>query len=148
MPGVFRARSVTTPSGTFGHIRIFTFSVDDPVGFVAEFVRLIALLPQNGLILDVRGNGGGHIFASEFTLQTLTPRHIVPEPVQFINTPLNLRIVQETPDNPDGQIDLGPWFRSIDQSLETGATFSQPSRSRPRTARTRSASSTMARSCW
>jgi Peptidase family S41 len=124
MPGVFRARSVSTSSGTFGHIRIFTFSVNDPSEFVNEFVRLVRLLPQNGLIVDVRGNGGGHIYASEFTLQTLTPRHIVPEPVQFINTPLNLRICRKHKDNPTNQIDLGPWYRSIEQSVETGATFS------------------------
>jgi hypothetical protein len=124
MPGVFRARSVTTASGTFGHIRIFTFSVEDPVTFVAEFVRLVALLPQDGLILDVRGNGGGHIFASEFTLQTLTPRRIQPEPVQFISSPLNLRICAQHKDNPTGQIDLGPWYPSLDQANETGATFS------------------------
>jgi hypothetical protein len=124
MPGVFRARSVETASGTFGHLRIFTFSVNDPVGFVEEFVRLVGLLPSEGLILDVRGNGGGHIFASEFTLQTLTPRRIDPEPVQFIATPLNLRICRKHKDNPTGQIDLGPWFRSLDQATETGATFS------------------------
>jgi Peptidase family S41 len=124
MPGVFRARSVQTASGTFGHLRIFTFNVDDPVGFVEEFVRLVGLLPVDGLILDVRGNGGGHIFASEFTLQTLTPRRIVPEPVQFIATPLNLRICRKHKDNPSGQIDLGPWFSSLDQATETGATFS------------------------
>jgi hypothetical protein len=124
MPGVFRARSVQTASGTFGHLRIFTFNVDDPVGFVEEFVRLVGLLPVDGLILDVRGNGGGHIFASEFTLQTLTPRRITPEPVQFIATPLNLRICRKHQDNPSGQIDLGPWFRSLDQATETGATFS------------------------
>jgi Peptidase family S41 len=123
MPGVFRARSVTTASGTFGHVRIFTFSVNDPGAFVNEFVRLITLLPREGLILDVRGNGGGHIFASEFTLQTLTPRRITPEPVQFIATPLNLRIVAKHKDNPSG-IDLGPWFSSLDQATETGATFS------------------------
>lgn len=124
MPGIFRARSVTTPSGTFGHIRIYTFSVDNPDAFVAEFVRLIELLPPNGLIVDVRGNGGGHIYASEFLLQTLCPRRIEPEPVQFINTPLNLRIVRKHKDNPSGQIDLGPWFPSMDQALETGSTFS------------------------
>jgi hypothetical protein len=123
MPGVFRARSVATSLGTFGHIRIFTFAVDNPVGFVAEFVRLIGLLPQNGLILDVRDNGGGHIFASEFTLQTLTPRRIVPEPVQFISTPLSARICSKHKDNPTG-IDLGPWFPSLDQAAETGAPFS------------------------
>jgi hypothetical protein len=124
MPGVFRARSVETASGVFGHLRIFTFSVNDPLGFVQEFVRLVGLLPAEGLILDVRGNGGGHIFASEFTLQTLTPRRIDPEPVQFIATPLNLRICRKHKDNPTNQIDLGPWFRSLDQATETGATFS------------------------
>jgi Peptidase family S41 len=123
MPGVFRARTVTTPSGTFGHLRIFTFSVNDPDAFVQEFARLIELLPQNGLIVDVRGNGGGHIFASEFALQTLTPRRVLPEPVQFINTPLNLNIVRKHKDNPVG-IDLGPWFPSMEQATETGSVFS------------------------
>jgi hypothetical protein len=124
MPGIFRARSVETASGTFGHLRIFTFNVSDPLGFTEEFVRLVGLLPPDGLIVDVRGNGGGHIFASEFTLQTLTPRPIVPEPVQFIATPLNLRICRKHKDNPTNQIDLKPWLRSLDQATETGATFS------------------------
>jgi Peptidase family S41 len=124
MPLVFRARSVVTASGTYGHLRIFTFSVQDPAAFVAEFVRLVELLPQDGLILDVRGNGGGHIFASEFTLQTLTPRRITPEPVQFTCTPLNLEICRRHKDNPTHQIDLGAWFPSMDQAVETGAVYS------------------------
>ena len=123
MPGVFRAREVVTAHGTFGHLRIFTFSVTDPVAFRDEFVRLAAALPQNGLIVDVRDNGGGHIFASEFTLQTMTPRRISPEPVQFISTPLNLRICRRHKDNPSG-IDLGPWFDSLDLATETGAGYS------------------------
>jgi hypothetical protein len=124
MPQVFRARSVTTASGTFGHLRIFTFSVNDPDAFVAEFTRLVDQLPDNGLILDVRGNGGGHIFASEFTLQTLTPHPIVPEPVQFAATPLNRRICRQHNGNPTGQIDLTPWVASLDQATEIGAAFS------------------------
>ena len=123
MPGVFRARQVDTAHGTFGHLRIFTFSVDDPVAFRNEFARLAAELPQTGLIVDVRDNGGGHIYASEFTLQTMTPRRISPEPVQFISTPLNLRICRRHKDNPVG-IDLGPWFDSLDLATETGAGFS------------------------
>ena len=123
MPGVFRARPVQTSSGVFGHIRIFTFSVDDPDAFVDEFVRLIGLLPQNGLIVDVRDNGGGHIHASEFTLQTLTPRRIQPEPVQFASRDLNLAICRRHKDNPSG-IDLGSWFPSLDQATETGAEYS------------------------
>ena len=124
MPMVFRARSVVTTAGTYGHVRIFTFNVSDPDAFVAEFVRLLELLPQDGLILDVRGNGGGHIFASEFTLQTLTPRRITPEPVQFICTPLNLEIVRQHAANPTGQIDLGPWFPSMEQAVQTGSIYS------------------------
>ncbi|TKK79217.1 peptidase S41 [Kribbella jiaozuonensis] len=123
MPGVFRAREVVTSSGNFGHLRIFTFSVQDPVAFRDEFVRLAAILPQTGLIVDVRDNGGGHIYASEFTLQTMTPRRISPEPVQFISTPLNLKICRRHKDNPAG-IDLGPWFDSLDLAIETGAQYS------------------------
>ncbi|WP_020385865.1 S41 family peptidase [Kribbella catacumbae] len=123
MPGVFRAREVVTAHGTFGQLRIFTFSVNDPIAFRDEFVRLAAALPQNGLIVDVRDNGGGHIFASEFTLQTMTPRGISPEPVQFISTPLNLRLCRRHKDNPSG-IDLGPWFDSLDLATETGAGYS------------------------
>ncbi|MCK2215852.1 S41 family peptidase [Actinomadura sp. ATCC 31491] len=124
MPAVFRARSVTTASGTFGHLRVFTFNVQDPDGFVREFVRLIGLLPQDGLVVDVRGNGGGHIYASEFTLQTLTPRPITPEPTQFITTPLNTRICAQHGQDPTGQIDLGPWCASMNQALETGSVYS------------------------
>jgi C-terminal processing protease CtpA/Prc len=124
LPLAFRARSVVTASGTFGHLRIFTFSVKDPAAFVAEFVRLVELLPADGLILDVRGNGGGNILASEFTLQTMTPRRITPEPVQFSCTPLNLEIARRHKDNPTHQIDLGAWFPSLDQAVETGSIYS------------------------
>ncbi len=124
MPSVFSARNVPTASGTFGHIRIRTFNVNDPDGFVSEFVRLASLLPQNGLIIDVRGNGGGHIHASERLLQTLTPRFIQPERTQFINTPLNLRICRRHRRNPVG-IDLGPWVESLAESVETGAVYSR-----------------------
>lgn len=123
MPGVFRARTVDTAHGTFGHLRMFTFSVQDPEAFRNEFARLAAELPQRGLIVDVRDNGGGHIYASEFTLQTMTPHPISPEPVQFVSTPLNLRLCRRHKDNPVG-IDLGPWFDSLEQSTETGATYS------------------------
>ncbi|WP_329112810.1 S41 family peptidase [Streptomyces sp. NBC_01353] len=117
MPKVFTARTVQTPSGTFGHIRIHTFSVDDAGAFVGEFVRLLGQLPQNGLIVDVRDNGGGLVWASELALQTLTPRRITPEPFQFINTPLNLRICRSSPS-------LSPWVRSMEQAIEIGAAFS------------------------
>jgi hypothetical protein len=122
MPGVLRARSVETPTGRFGYIGIRTFNTD-PDPFVAEFVRLAEALPQNGLIVDVRGNGGGIIFAGEPLLQVLTPRRIEPETLQFINTPVNLRICRRHgADSPI--VDLSPWVPSIQQSIETGSVFS------------------------
>ena len=124
MAGVFSAKSVNTLSGEFGYVRIFTFSVNDPGAFIHEFTRLVELLPQEGLIVDVRGNGGGHIHASEGLLQVLTNVDISPEPTQFVNTPLNLRICKRHKTNPVG-IDLGPWVDSISRSLETGAIYSR-----------------------
>lgn len=124
MPEVFRAKSVDTPSGVFGYVRVFTFNVDDPEAFINEFIRLVELLPREGLIVDVRGNGGGHIWASEGLLQVLTPNAVEPEPVQFINTPLNLRICDRHRNNPAG-IDLGPWVDSIRQSVKTGSVYSR-----------------------
>ncbi len=63
LPDIFAARTVTTTNGTFGHLRIRSFSVNNPDAFIAEFIRLIEQLPQEGLIIDVRDTGGGHIFA-------------------------------------------------------------------------------------
>ena len=134
--------------GTFGQIRIFTFCVQDPVGFRDEFVRLISLLPQNGLIVDVRGNGGGHMHASEFTLQTLTPRRDRPGAGAVHRHPAEPGAVPAAPGRPEG-IDLGPWFSSLDQSVETGATFSSAFTITPSDGRQRDRpDATTVRSCW
>jgi hypothetical protein len=126
LPDVFRAQSVETPHGTFGYVRIFTFNVNNPNVFVSEFTRLVEALPHAGLILDVRGNGGGHIHAAERILQLLTPHPVEPEPVQFINTPLTLKVTQlHAPSPLDPSFDLSPWTASIAQAVETGATFSR-----------------------
>ncbi|MFE7330270.1 S41 family peptidase [Streptomyces sp. NPDC057565] len=122
LPEVFRAREVHTSAGTFGHLRIFTFSVQSLEAYIEELLRLIRLLPDRGLILDVRDNGGGLVFAAEFALQLFTPGRITPEPVQFINTPLNLRICRKHQDDP--QINLGAWVPSMNQAIEIGAVFS------------------------
>ena len=126
MPGVFNARAVSTKFGTFGYIRIRTFNVNSANTFVAEFVRLATLLPQNGLIIDVRDNGGGLIHAGERLLQTLTPNTIEPERLQFVNTPLTLELTKLHAKSKHIQdFDLGPWVESIKQAVETGATYSR-----------------------
>src|SRR5262249_43183900 len=112
---------VTTPSGKYGFIRIKTFAPATASNTQAaeEFARILQTLPQTGLILDVRGNGGGFINIGERILQMLTPHPIVPEPFHFLATPLTLKIASEQPNG------LEQWKDTIVQGLESGASFSQ-----------------------
>ena len=119
---VFEARRVTAGDGVFGHLRIRTFvppvsGIDGVVGFVREFIRLLGELPQDGLVVDIRGNLGGAILASELCLQALTARPVEPEPAQFAATLLNLRICRANEN-------LTAWLPSMEQALETGAAYS------------------------
>jgi hypothetical protein len=126
MPTIFRAKAIHTPHGTFGYIRIFTFNVGSADDFVTEFVRLARSLPPDGLIIDVRGNGGGLIYAAERLLQVLTPHRVEPQRAQFINTPLMLDLCRRHAPSPLwADFDLGPWIDSIAQAVETGATYSR-----------------------
>ena len=126
MPTVFRARAVETASGTFAYVRIFTFNVGDADAFVDEFTRLVDDLPADGLIIDVRGNGGGLILAAEQLLQVFTPREITPSRAQFITTPLMLDLCERHAPSPlDPSFDLGGWIDSMQQAVTTGAMYSQ-----------------------
>jgi hypothetical protein len=126
MPEIFTAREITTEYGKFGHIRIWSFdSPSDSDAFVNEFVRLAELLPQDGLIVDVRDNGGGYITAGEQLLQVLTPHMIKPEGLQFINTAWTLKMCElHAPSTTLEDFDLSPWIPSLRRGAETGATFS------------------------
>ncbi len=98
----------------------------DADAFVSEFVRLAELLPGEGLIIDVRGNGGGLIPAAEQLLQVLTPKSIEPERWQFTNTPLTHELCSlHAPSPLPFDFDLGAWVKSIAQSVATGAIYSR-----------------------
>lgn len=118
----FRARILSIGGTEFGHLQIRTFNVSDPDGFVEEFIRLLERLPERGLILDVRGNGGGHIWAAERLLQTLTPAEIEPERMQFVVTPGTVELCRNNPQS--SQIKLHQWQASLDEAVETGAVYS------------------------
>ena len=119
---VFEAHRVAAGGRVFGHLRIRTFKPpenlpDGFVGFVREFIRLLGELPQDGLVVDIRGNPGGAVWAAELSLQALTPHPLEPEPGQFAATMLNLRICRANDD-------MAAWRPSMEQALETGATYS------------------------
>ena len=118
-PDELGARIVTTPSGTFGHLRVYTFHMQDQniEAFVNEVIRLLELMPNNGLILDVRGNGGGYLIAAEFLLQLLTPRRVTPEPMQLINSRTTAELCAKV-------ADFAAWSGSVNESIESGAQYS------------------------
>jgi C-terminal processing protease CtpA/Prc len=105
-----------------GYVRLFSFDPEDPDQFVAEFKRVITSkgFPQEGLIIDARGNPGGKIRAGERLLQLFTPRRISPELFEFINTPLNLEICRHAPKH----WDLSRWADSMAEAVQTGAIYS------------------------
>lgn len=114
MPTVFRATSL---GEGIGYIRIFSFMVQDDDSFMDEFIRLLNLLHPEKLIIDVRGNSGGLMYASERILQLLTPRRVQPEPAQFINSEYTLSLTQKFDD-------LKQWRQSIASVVETGTSYS------------------------
>ena len=123
LPDNFVFRTIDTPQGPVGYIRIYSFARREKLDtfveeFVAEFQRILGLLPGNGLILDVRGNGGGFIQAGELILQFLTKERIQPEPFHLINTFATQQLCEQVPFMQD-------WQESIALSLQTGAAYSQ-----------------------
>jgi C-terminal processing protease CtpA/Prc len=117
MPDVFDVSALNVLGRTVGYLRIRTFMArDEP--FVAEVVRLLehADFPKNGIILDVRGNGGGLIWAGERLLQLFTDNQIEPTRAQFAVTPLTVALSQ--------QAAFAPWKSSLERAVETGASFS------------------------
>jgi hypothetical protein len=122
IPDVLHALKKTVNGHTFGYVRLFSFDVGDARQFLKTFAKLITKdgFPQDGLVLDVRGNPGGNIRAAESLLQLFTPQPIEPELFEFINTPLNFQICKSAPDD----WDLKRWLPSIGDSVLTGATYS------------------------
>jgi hypothetical protein len=125
LPTVFRAEKI---SEAVGYIRIYTFSGTKPQEIshdawvdqmVEEFRRLIMILPKKGLIIDVRGNGGGYIPFAERILQFLTPQEITPEPYSFLSSPLTFELTRDASDT-----GFRFWHSSISESLSTGSIFS------------------------
>jgi hypothetical protein len=120
-PDTFEFRDVTVDGRAIGYLRIRTFGAPNPDQFIAEVMRILGLLPQDGLIIDVRGNGGGIILNGERMLQLFTPNRVEAERLHFINNAVTEAIAES---NALGGF-ARQWARSINQSVTTGAIYSQ-----------------------
>jgi hypothetical protein len=115
------ARSVRTEAGRYGYLRLWSFSVADDIAYVSEVVRLLEELPDTGLVVDLRANPGGLIWASERLLQLFTPRPVVPTRFSLLATPLTRAMVAAA-QNAD---QLDAWRPSLEDTVATGEAYSQ-----------------------
>jgi hypothetical protein len=115
---VLRVDTVTPHRRRLGYLRIYSFNVGGARLFTRAFSRLLAALPEAGLIVDIRGNPGGHIPAAEGALQLLTRKRVEPVRFSLTTTPLVLALCDSHPS-------FRAWVESVESAVETGEDYSQ-----------------------
>jgi hypothetical protein len=118
LASVMTAATVTVAGREIGHLRLFSFNVSGARRFLEQLSAVLAELPQDGLIVDIRANPGGLIPAAEGALQLLTDRPVVPVGFSLTATPLALSICRTNPA-------LARWAGSLDSAPETGEEYSR-----------------------
>ena len=126
LPNVLSARTIETKLDgkrvTIGYLRIWSFDVDDHEGFVTEVNRLLQQLPADRLIVDLRANPGGLIWAAERLLQLFTDETVLPTRFSLLATPVT-RAMAESAFN---HLELDAWLESLTDAVSTGEVYSQP----------------------
>ncbi len=115
---VLRVDTVTARRRRLGYIRLYSFNVGGARPFVRAFARLLAALPEAGLIVDIRANPGGHIPAAEAALQLLTRKPVEPVRFSLTTTPFALALCDSHPS-------FRGWVPSVESAVETGEDYSQ-----------------------
>lgn len=108
----------------FGRIRLRHFIYPDTETYLQEFLRLLKLMPETGLVMDIRGNGGGTIPTAERLLRALKKSGFIsPLPFQFRATPTVANIASTNSFKTD-PAELPGWENRISPLIEDAAQFS------------------------
>lgn len=121
IPKTLRVTTIDAPGGPYAHLRIWAFDSEQDV-FIDELLRLIPSLPENGCIIDIRGNPGGYIWAAEQALQLFTPNTIQPTRFSVLAT----RFTRAMSALPSMRDELSPWRDSLEAAVRSGELYSQP----------------------
>lgn len=105
-----------------GYLRVWSFDVADDEAFVRELARLLGLLPPAGVIVDLRANPGGLIWAAERALQLFTDVPIQPTRFSLLATPATRQMA----DSPFNRLELEAWSPSLQEAVSTGELYAQP----------------------
>ena len=116
------ARIVKSPGlPDFGLLRLWSFDLRDDEAFVDEVIELLGELPRTGLVIDLRGNPGGLIWAAERLLQIFTANPVEPTRFAMLATDLTRSMVEAR----QNQAGLAPWQRSVTSAVVTGELYSR-----------------------
>jgi len=107
--------------GDFGLLRLWSFDLRNDDAFIEEVIDLLAALPRTGLIIDLRGNPGGLIWAAERMLQLFSPNPVEPSRFSMLATDLT-RSMAEARQN-RGR--LAAWRRSLNAAVVSGELYSR-----------------------
>jgi C-terminal processing protease CtpA/Prc len=105
------------PNAQCGYIRLTTFDVPDATQFAARMAEILASLPQDKLLIDIRSNPGGLIPAGQKFIRLLTQGEVDPSPIAFRSTTATRAFGY----NPM----FAQWKPSLDLQYSTGQVFSQ-----------------------
>jgi Peptidase family S41 len=114
------SRPVKTRHGRLGYLRIWSFDIDDDEAFLRATIAHLRRLPQRGLIIDLRDNPGGFIWAAERMLQLFTPHAVLPTKFALRATPLTAAMAQAA----FNRQELAPWAESLSTAEQTGEPYS------------------------
>lgn len=123
---VFDADILKTAAGKVGYIKIKQFIWDDPsldVETIVEGMRRLLekdLASTAGLIIDVRGNPGGHIGLAEKLLQLFSATEVQPSTVHMLANDLNEKIFLKSNDGDNR------WSMAIRDAISAHSRYTEP----------------------
>lgn len=115
---------VTTSSGRFGFLRLDSFVPSLSTAGAIALIRSILLqdfADTDGLIIDVRDNGGGIVMYADMLVQLFSPQNVQPGQMRILATPLNELVFNVG--------NLGAktvWSKAIQDARTLNHPFSQP----------------------
>jgi hypothetical protein len=116
---------LNTPAGKLTYVELFTFMPEESSveSLIHKFKDVLSARQESsvGLIIDVRGNGGGAIKLAEEMIQIFTHSQIEPMPVRLIPNQLNLDMFVKA----NGGVQNG-WSQDVASAMSTGAKYTEP----------------------
>lgn len=123
---VFDYSVINTPAGRLGYVQLKSFYWENAqldAETVSQAFRAALetdLQSAESLVIDVRGNPGGHIVFSEKLVQLFAPRGVEPTTVQMLSNELNETIFREA-NGGDNR-----WSHALRRAIDQGRRYMEP----------------------